>query len=259
MNENQSMKVAVAGGTGTVGHHVVAALEASGHEAVVLSRRTGVDLMTGDGLDAALAGADAVVDVTSTPTMSSRRSRDFFTTVTSRLLAAEQRAGVRHHVALSVVGADRGRTGHYAGKLAQERLVEAGPVPWTILRATQFHEFASQVHAGMTAGPWHLAPRMRTQPVAASEVGARLAELATGAPAGRARELAGPHEAWLPDLVRAWDRAVGGSGHVLGVPLPGVLGRAMRRGWLLPGPDADRGRQTFGQWLEQARPARTRA
>lgn len=254
MDENQSRKVAVAGGTGTVGRHVVAALEASGHDAVVLSRAAGVDLVTGTGLDAALAGVEAVVDVASVASTSSRTSRDFFTAVTSNLLAAEQRAGVGHHVALSIVGVDRGRTGHYAGKLAQEVLVEHGPVPWTILRTTQFHEFAMQMHKALKAGPWHLSPRMRTQPVAAAEVGRRLAELAVGAPVGRTRELAGPREEWLPDLVRRWDVAQGGRGRVVGVPLPGPLGRAMRDGSLLAGPDADLAGPTFADWLAAQRP-----
>lgn len=247
-------KVAVAGGTGTVGRHVVAALEEAGHRPVVLSRGEGVDLVAGSGLDAALDGVEAVVDVTSTPTLSSRRSREFFSAVTRNLLAAEQRAGVGHHVALSIVGVDRGRTGHYAGKLAQEDLVEHGPVPWTILRATQFHEFASQMHQALKAGPWRLSPRMRTQPVAAAEVGRRLAELAVGGPAGRARELAGPREEWLPDLVRRWDLAQGGRGRVVGVPMPGPLGRAMRDGSLLPGPDDDLAGPTFADWLADRRP-----
>jgi uncharacterized protein YbjT (DUF2867 family) len=254
MDENENMKVAVAGGTGTVGRHVVAALREAGHRPVVLSRSEGVDLVAGSGLDAALDGVEAVVDVTSTPTLSSRRSREFFSAVTQNLLAAEQRAGVGHHVALSIVGVDRGRTGHYAGKLAQEDLVEHGPVPWTILRATQFHEFASQMHQALRVGPWHLSPRMRTQPVAAAEVGRRLAELAVTAPAGRTRELGGPDERWLPDLVRAWDQAQGGRGRVLAVPMPGPLGRAMRGGMLLPAPGADLGEQTFDEWLAALRP-----
>ncbi len=254
MDTNQSRKVAVAGGTGTVGRHVVAALREAGHRPVVLSRGEGVDLEAGSGLDAALDGVEAVVDVTSVPSMSSRRSRRFFTAVTRNLLAAEQRAGVGHHVALSIVGVDRGRTGHYAGKLAQEDLIEHGPVPWTILRATQFHEFALQMHRAMKAGPWRLAPRMRTQPVAAAEVGRRLADLAVGSPVGRARDLGGPDERWLPDLVRAYDLAVGGPGRVRSVPLPGPLGRAMRGGTLLPGPEADLGEQTFADWLAEQRP-----
>ncbi len=255
MESNGSRKVAVAGGTGTVGRHVVAALKEAGHDAVVLSRRHGVDLRSGHGLREALAGVDAVVDVSSVASTSSKESRAFFGAVTRNLLDAERAGGVQHHVVLSVVGADRGRTGHYAGKLVQEALVEQGPTPWTILRATQFHEFAMQMHQALKAGPWHLAPRMRTQPVAAAEVGRRLAELAVGAPAGRVRELAGPREESMVAIVRAYDRVHGGRGRVLGVPLPGALGRAMRGGSLLPGPDADLGTTTFAQWLEAQRPS----
>lgn len=251
MENSTSTRVAVAGGTGTVGRHVLQSLADRGIETVVLTRSSGVDLLTGAGLTGVLAGVSAVVDVTSVASTSSARSRDFFGTVTRTLLEAGRAAGVRHHVALSIVGIDRGRTGHYAGKLVQERLVEDGPVPWTILRATQFHEFAAQMHQALRVGPVHLAPRMRSQPVAAAEVGRRLAELALGDPAGRVRELAGPREESMLAMVRAYDRATGGRGRVVGVPLPGPLGRAMRRGDLLPGPEAELGTETFDQWLRR--------
>ena len=170
--ERKSMRVAIAGGTGLMGGLVVDDATARGHEVVVLARSRGVDLVTGAGVDAALRGADAVVDVTNVGTMKADASTDFFETATRTLLAAEQRAGVERHVALSIVGVERAPFDYYAGKRAQEVAIEAGPVPWTILRATQFHEFAEQIYATAHAGPLHLAPKMRTQPIAAREVAA---------------------------------------------------------------------------------------
>ena len=139
------MRIAVAGATGNIGARTVSALERDGHDVVPISRSLGVDLLTGDGLDAALGGVDAVVDAVSSPPVDPDETRRYFATATSNLLAAEQRAGVRHHVLLSIVGIDRmdGGTAHYAGKREQERLVEAGRVPWTIVPATQFHDFAA--------------------------------------------------------------------------------------------------------------------
>lgn len=240
------MKIAVAGGTGAVGRHVVQHAEARGHTVVVLARSRGVDVRTGAGLDVALAGVDAVVDVTSVPTRSARESRDFFRATTTNLL----RSGVPHVVALSIVGIDRAPYDYYAGKVVQEELLAAGDVPWTVLRATQFHEFAQQVVDSLGFGPLHLAPVMRSQPVAAHEVGARLVDLAEAGPAGRVRDLAGPEVLRMQDLVAACARASGHRGPVLPVPLPGRFGKAMRDGSLLAGPDADLGTQTFTTWLD---------
>jgi uncharacterized protein YbjT (DUF2867 family) len=245
------MRIAVAGGTGTVGRHVVDVVGERGHEAVVLSRAHGVDLVAGTGLDAVLDGVDAVVDVTSVMTQSGKRAVRFFRAVTTNLLAAEARAGVGHHVALSVVGCDRAPEGHYAGKVAQEELVTAGPVPWTLLRATQFHEFAGQLHAQLAFGPVHAVPVMRAQPVAAREVAERLVALVEAGPAGRVADLAGPEVLRMTDMVRGFARATGRGGVVLPVPLPGRLGRAFRDGTLLPGPTADRGVRTFDRWLTE--------
>ncbi|WP_353808910.1 SDR family oxidoreductase [Agromyces sp. SYSU T00194] len=130
------MRIAVAGGTGTIGSEVVAAVGERGDEVVVLSRSNGVDVQTGEGLVAALDGVDALVDAVNATTLSAAGATEFFTTTSRTLLAAEREAGVAHHVLLSIVGVDRAPFGYYAGKLAQEREVEAGDVPWTILRAT---------------------------------------------------------------------------------------------------------------------------
>jgi uncharacterized protein YbjT (DUF2867 family) len=248
------MRIAVAGGTGTVGRHVVAALRAHGQEPVVLARADGVDVRSGSGLEAALAGVEAVVDALSVTTLAEDESIDFFTTTTRRLLDAARRAGVRHHVALSIVGVDRAPHGYYAGKLAQERLVEAADLPWTILRTTQFHEFAAQMLDRAKVGPLHIAPRMRTQPVAAREVGEHLAVLAGGDPAGRTADLAGPREESLVRMVREYARTTGRRGWIPAVPLPGPFGRAQRDGSLLPDGSATRVGPTFEEWLRSIRP-----
>ncbi|TYL52817.1 SDR family oxidoreductase [Agromyces mariniharenae] len=247
------MRIAVAGGTGTVGRRAVEAARERGHEVVVLTRSNGIDLVSGTGLDEALRGVEVVIDASNLVSTSAKKTTAFFTTVTRNLLAAEERAGVRHHVSLSIVGVDRAPYGYYAAKVAQERAVEAGAVPWTILRAMQFHEFAGQMLDVLTVAGLHLAPRGRSQPVAAREVGERLVELAEGAPAGHAPDFAGPREERLEDMVRKLAHARGLKGPVLAVSLPGKQYAAMRGGETLPGPDATLGRQTFDEWLaEQA-------
>lgn len=243
------MKIAVAGGTGAVGRHVVDVARETGHQPVVLTRSTGVDLVTGEGLADVLSGVDAVIDVASVRTVSDAASRAFFGAVTRNLLAAETAAGVRHHVALSIVGVDEAPHSYYAGKVLQEQLIEAGPVPWTILRATQFHEFAAQLHARMAFGPVVVVPTLQSQPVAAREVAERLVALAAAEPAGRVADLAGPRVERMSDLVRRWAAATGRRGRVLEVPLPGAYGRAMRDGTLLARPGSDLGVQTFDEWL----------
>ncbi|WP_375481704.1 SDR family oxidoreductase [uncultured Jatrophihabitans sp.] len=242
------MRIAVAGGTGLVGRLVVQAARDAGHDTVVLSRTKGSDVLRGTGVDEALAGADVVVDVTNSVGTSRAKSVAFFGTATPILLSAAGRAGVAHHVALSIVGIDRVPNGYYAGKLEQEKLVADGPVPWTVLRATQFHEFAGQL-LGQTKGPVAPVPRMRSAPVAAAEVAHRLVEIATGAPLGRAPEFAGPETHEMPDLARRLLRHRGTRRLVVPVPVPGEAGRAMATGGLLPGPDAVLGSETFDQWL----------
>lgn len=243
------MRIAVAGGTGTVGRPTVAAIEADGHDAVVLSRSHGVDLVTGRGLDAALDGVDVVIDVTSIETLKAAAAIEFFTAATGNLVSAAEEAGVRHTVLLSIVGIDRIPYDYYAGKIAQEKVIESSRMPWTILRATQFHEFAGQMFARAKLGPLHLAPNARTQPVAASEVGARLAALATSEPQGRTRDFAGPREEQLSAMIRAFARREGYRGWIPALNVPGPQMAGMRAGDALPGVDADLGRQTFAEWL----------
>jgi uncharacterized protein YbjT (DUF2867 family) len=243
------MRIAIAGGTGTVGRFVTAAVRAGGHEAVVLARATGVDVVSGAGLDAALDGVDAVIDALGVTTLAEKDSVAFFSATTTNLLTAARRVGVGSHVALSIVGIDRSPGGYYAGKLAQERLIEANDVPWTIVRATQFHEFAAQMFTRAAIGPLHLAPRMRTQPIAAREVGTYLVAAAETPATGRIGELGGPREEQLPQMVRAYARAHGTRGWIPAISLPGASGRAQRDGSLLPGSDAVLGTETFAEWL----------
>lgn len=242
--------IAVAGGTGLVGRLVVEGVRRSGAEAVVIARSAGVDLTIGRGLDRALEGADAVIDVTNIVTQNRRRATEFFEASTRNLLDAEVRQGVGHHVVLSIVGIDRVGFGYYRAKLAQEDLVREGRVAWTILRATQFHEFAAQMLGG---GPVAAVPSMLSQPVAAQEVADEVVRLATSPPAGMAPEIAGPREERVPDMVRRLAAAQGRRPLVLTLPLPGPSGRGMRQGALLPTSPGPRGTQTFGEWLEGVR------
>ncbi|OZC66785.1 3-beta hydroxysteroid dehydrogenase [Rhodococcus sp. 06-462-5] len=242
------MKLAVAGGTGTVGTHVVEVARERGHEVVVLSRSAGVDLVTGSGLSDALSGVDAVVDVASTQTISAKESTAFFAAVTRNLLTAESAAGIGHHLALSIVGIDKAPYAYYAGKVEQENIVRSGAVPWTILRATQFHEFAAQIRAQTSFGPLTVIPRMVSQPIAAREVAERLIDLAERPPAGRVADLGGPRQERMVEMVRRYARAIGARGLVLEVPIPGAYGRAMRDGTLVTTNDSDHGLQTFDQW-----------
>ncbi|WP_375500668.1 SDR family oxidoreductase [uncultured Jatrophihabitans sp.] len=244
------MRIAVAGGTGLVGRLVVSSLRMAGHETVVISRTKGVDVLRGLGVDEALDGVDAVVDVTNTPGLSRAKSTAFFGAATRTLLAAEQRTGITHHVALSIVGVDRVPSGYYQGKCLQEQLITDGSTPWTILRATQFHEFTSQL-LGQSMGPVAPIPRMRSATVAAVEVATRLVEIATGPPLGQAPELAGPEVHEMPDLARRLLRRRGQRRVVVPLRLPGVAGREMAGDGLLPRGDATRGVVTFDEWLTQ--------
>ncbi|MEH6792608.1 MAG: SDR family oxidoreductase [Rhodococcus sp. (in: high G+C Gram-positive bacteria)] len=242
------MKLAVAGGTGTVGAHVVEVARERGHEVVVLSRSAGVDLVTGTGLSDALSGVDAVVDVASTQTVSAKKSTAFFSAVTRHLLAGESEKGVGHHLALSIVGIDQAPQSYYAGKVEQERIVRSGTVPWTILRATQFHEFAAQIRARASFGPVSIIPRMISQPIAAREVAERLIDLAERPPSGRVADLGGPRRERMAQMVRGQARAIGKRTLMLEVPVPGAYGRAMRDGTLVTSAGADHGTQTFEDW-----------
>lgn len=240
------MRIAVAGGTGVVGRQVVEVATERGHRAVVLSRSRGVDLATGAGVAGRLRGVEAVIDTSNQTSQRRVRAEAFFGDVTRRLLAAGAEAGVGHHVALSIVGIDVVDTGYYAGKRLQERLVLDGAVPGSVLRATQFHEFAEQVLGFARVGGFSLVPRMTSQPIAAREVAEHLVGLAEAGPSGRVPDLAGPEVHEMVTLAR---RVAAGRRRVVPVRLPGAAGRAMRTGGLLPTGPGPRGRLGFDAWL----------
>jgi uncharacterized protein YbjT (DUF2867 family) len=243
------MRIAVAGATGNIGALTVTALQRGGHDVVRISRSLGVDLVTGDGLDAALAGVEAVVDATSTTATDPVETVAFFGTATRNLLAAEERTGVRHHVLLSIVGvAHIEGNAHYAGKREQERLVAAGPVPWTIVPATQFHDFAAMVASWTEQdGVATIAPLL-IQPIAPADVADTLAEVATGTPQGRHPDLAGPETQDLVDMARRTYQARGRT--VKLVPTwTGLFGLSMAGNVLLPGEGARIAPTTFDEWL----------
>lgn len=243
------MRIAVAGATGNIGALVVAALEREGCDVVGISRSLGVDLSTGEGLDDALAGVDAVVDATNTTASAPSETVAYFGETTSNLLAAEVRSGVGHHVVLSIVGIARVEgNAHYAGKREQERLVVEGPVPWTIVPFTQFFDFAAMV-AGWSArdGAATIAPLL-VQPIAPDDVAEILAEIAMGPPRGRHRDVAGPETQDLVDMAR---RTNDKRGHQLRlVPTwSGIFGPEMAGEVLLPAEGARIAPTTFEEWL----------
>ncbi|GAA2304663.1 NAD(P)H-binding protein [Nonomuraea roseoviolacea subsp. roseoviolacea] len=247
------MRIAVAGATGNIGALAVAALEGQGHEVVRVSRSLGVDLLTGEGLDDALAGVEAVIDVTNGPASDVAETVAYFGAATRNLLAAEERAGVRHHVLLSIVGIHK-VTGnaHYAGKREQERLVAEGPVPWTIVPATQFHDFAAMVASWTEQdGVATIAPLL-VQPIAPADVAGVLAGIATGEPRGRYADVAGPEPQDLVDMARRTHQALGRA--VKLVPTwSGLFGEAMAGNVLLPGEGAHIAPTTFDEWLATQR------
>ncbi|MFP5313585.1 MAG: SDR family oxidoreductase [Actinomycetes bacterium] len=243
------MNIAVAGGTGTVGRHVVAAAGERGHHVVSLSRGEGVDLVNGRGLDQALQDVEAVIDVSGVQAMSTKKAVDYFTNATQNLLAAEKKSGVKHHVALSIVGIDKANSGLYAGKLVQEDEVRHGGVPWTILRATQFHEFVPMSVKAASVGPLVFVPTMVTQPVAAQEVAVALVDAAEAGPQGRLPDLGGPQAEKLRSLVAAYLAKTQQKKRIVPLHVPGPMGKAMRTGALIPAPGSAVGRQTFLEWL----------
>ncbi len=249
-----TVKIAVAGGTGMIGSVLVTQLKMAGHEPVVLARATGVDLMAApgsqqSGLEHQLDGVEAVVDVTSIRTTSAKEATRFFTTTTKNLLDAGYAAGVRHHVLLSIVGIDVTPFGYYLGKVAQEQAVEDGKVPSTIIRATQFHEFASQMIERSSIGPFVVVPQMRSAPIAAREVASALVGIASGVPQGRVGDLRGPNEESVPAMTRQLLRQRGSHRPVITAFLPGKAGKAMRSGALIPEDPGTIGTQSYADWL----------
>jgi uncharacterized protein YbjT (DUF2867 family) len=243
--------IAVAGATGRVGHHIVDVLEEQGHEVVAISRSAGVDVVTGDGLADALRGVDVVVDATSGASPDQRAATEFFTTATSNLQNIGAKAGVQRIVVISIIGIDRFTAGYGAAKQAHERAMLAGPIPVTIVRAAQFHEFVSQlVEAGMQNGTVYL-PKMRTQLVAARTVAETVAGVAMGASDESSPiEVAGPREEILVEAARLVVARRGESVPVEAVSNPDDPDDALyAQGALLPGPNAILAGPTFADWV----------
>jgi uncharacterized protein YbjT (DUF2867 family) len=245
------MRIAVIGGTGQVGRHTVVAVRQAGHDAVSISRSIGVDVLSGDGLDDALAGADAVIDATNTAEMDADATRRFFGTISANLVAAEQRAGVGHHVLLSIVGVDRiDSNPHYVGKLQQEEVLREGTVSWTILRATQFFDFPAMVVGWTTNDGVATVPPLLMQPVAIRDVAHVLAELAAAPPANDIIEFGGPKAEDLVDLARRTLAARNDSTELAPAWSEGMFGVEMAGNALLPKASARRARTTFDEWLK---------
>ena len=244
------MKVAVVGGTGTIGRRIVAALSRDGHEVRALSRRSAqypVDVTSGAGLEAALAGCDVVIDASNGPP--SRKARAVLVEGSRRLLEAEARAGVGHHVCVSIVGIEDVPVAYYGVKVEQERVVESAGLPWTIVRSTQFHDLLGALLSA--AGRRYVLPaaRARFQPVDVDEAAVAVAAVAIDAPSLARVTVAGPEVHDLRSLGRMW-RAVNGRRAIeIPIPLPGKLGRALREGRLTCANPDVRGTQRFAAWL----------
>ena len=244
------MKIVVIGGTGRAGENLVPRLAAQGHEAVPASPSTGVDAITGKGLADVMMGADVVVDVADSPVLDDAEVWDFFTTSTRNLLAAERDSGVAHHLALSIVGIDRlPDLGYYRAKLAQEGGIEAGPIPYTIVRATPFFEFLSVMVETAAEGDSVRLSTGLCQPVAAEDVAATIAELASGAPLGGRVELAGPEVLGIDAWARRLFGATEDERTVISDPHARLFGAELAGGELMPGDGARIGATDFDTWF----------
>ena len=243
------MRIAVAGGTGVIGKLVVENLKEAGHEPIVLARSMGCDLTNINAVEKWLVDCQSVIDVSGAATTSAAASMRYFTKSTANLVRVGREAGVQNHVAISIIGAAAIDSGYYAGKAAQERMLQMLPGGYTILRTSQFHEFIGQNINRLGAGPVQMAPKARMQPIAGHEVAAALVALAQGPAHGVVQDLAGPQEEYAPDLIAKYLKFQGRSPKVLEVPIPGPMGKAMRDGGILPSSSARLGLETFEVWL----------
>jgi uncharacterized protein YbjT (DUF2867 family) len=248
-----TVKIVVIGGTGLIGSQVVRLLSEQGHEAVAASPRSGVNSLTGEGLAEVLAGADAVIDVSNSPSFEAGAVLDFFRTSTANLLAAEATAGVKHHVVLSIVGLEGlPDNGYFRAKLAQEELVRESQIPYTFVRATQFFGFVQGIAQTSTVGNTvHIAP-VRFQPLAAADVASTVARFAVGAPINGIVEVAGPESFRFDELVARSLRANADPREVIADPAARYFGSILSERSLVPEGDAILAETRFEDWLQQS-------
>jgi uncharacterized protein YbjT (DUF2867 family) len=247
------MKIVVIGGSGLIGKKLVPLLRRQGHEAISASPSTGVNTLTGEGLAAVLIGADGVVDVSNSPSWADEDVMRFFDTSTRSVLAAEAAAGVKHHVALSVVGADRlTGSGYMRAKVNQENLIKSGGVPFTIVRATQFFEFLGWIAGEKTEGDTVRLPSAPMQPLAADDVAAALAEIAPGTPLNATVELAGPEAMSIAAFVGRFLAAKGDERKVIADPRALYSGAVLDERGIAPGVNPRLAPTRFEDWAAHA-------
>ena len=247
------MKILVIGGTGLIGSKLVKLLTERGHEAIAASPATGVNTITGEGLDAALAGVDVVVDVANSPSFEDKAVLEFFQTSGRNLLAAEKRAGVRHHVALSVVGTRRlAESGYFRGKIAQEDLIEAAGLPYTIVHSTQFFEFLGGIVQSGTQGDEVRLSSAYVQPIASDDVALAMADATLGAPVNGIVEIAGPEKVRLSELAQRYMGKIGDTRTVQADAGVRYFGALLDDDTLVPGSGPRLGKIDFETWFSRS-------
>jgi uncharacterized protein YbjT (DUF2867 family) len=246
------MKIVVIGGTGLIGSKVVEKLKQKGHEAIAAAPNTGVNTITGKGLKEAMAGAQVVIDLANSPSFEDKGVVEFFETAGRNLLPAEAAAGVRHHVALSIVAIDRTDNGYFRAKLAQEKLIEASGIPYTIIRATQFMEFLRGIADSSADGNIVRLPPVLFQPIAADDVAANVAEVALATPRNGIVEIAGPERAPFDEIVARYLKAVGDPREVVRDPEARYWGGRVEERSLVPLGKARLGRIGLDEWLRRS-------
>src|SRR5215475_10018256 len=249
------MKIVVIGGTGLIGSKVVAKLKQKGHEVIAAAPNTGVNTITGEGLKEAMAGTQVVIDLTNSPSFEDKAVLEFFETSGRNLLAAEAAAGVGHHVALSIVAIDRTDNGYFRAKVAQEKLVKASGIPYTIVRSTQFMEFLRGIADSSVDGKVVKLPPILFQPIAADDVAANVADVALAAPRNGIVEIAGPERAPFTEIVARYLKAVGDPRQVVSDPKAGYWGGKVEEHSLVPLGEARLGRIGLDEWLRRSQPA----
>lgn len=254
------MKILVIGGTGLIGSKTVAELHHRNHEVTAVSPTSGVNTITGEGLDIAMLGTDVVIDVTNPSSREDKAVLEFFETSGRHLFAAERKAGVKHHVALSIVGTDRlSASGYFRGKIAQERLITSSGVPYTIVRSTQFFEFINGIVKASAKGGTIRVPSALMQPIASDDVANAIADLAVAEPVNGVVEIAGPERTPIFELVKQLLASMGDSRDAVEDEQALYSGAELQQDTLLPGSDARLGSLTFLQWLDSMRLARLQA